>query len=222
MLTIRDLNGKAADYFAQAWSDAARHIADVSALNELDKAGDLALRALAGKLATATLMRQPLLDTPSWATSSVVEALATNAGASIQRTGQRQPSGKKNAFVGRKVRPLLQKLRVREYVESVAGHSLEPNPSLHYATYDRPGSFVQFHVDTRSYGDITVLLCLGYRDVENSGQSATTFVTADGIKQFKLASGQALTFDGTCSIHGRTPVEAGEEITLLIASYSLI
>jgi hypothetical protein len=225
VLDPRFLQGERARLFAIAWTRATRAMADIRALPAPDDPQTECLRAMAGHLAPYSSVPVPILRTPEWASESVMEVLAVNA-ARIAEQSAYQAEQKRNSPVSKKVEMLLDRLGVVEYVEKECGLRLVRVPGemryTSYIFYDAPGSFLQWHLDARHIVDVSLLLCIDRRDDRDADEASATYaVTPTGVERFHFQPGQALIFDGAFTLHGRSPVAEGENVTILRIGFRL-
>lgn len=157
---IDNLTGAVADLFARAWTVALKDEFDARSFGSWTERRRATFAAVGRELAPIALARPQRLS-PGWATDGVVGALAKNAEMALSAEAHRHDHGKLDAYVSREVRPLLDEIGVREWLESIVGLDLSENGiQLQYAQYDDEGSYIHAHLDTANYGRITMILCL--------------------------------------------------------------
>jgi hypothetical protein len=220
MVDIRSLDDEAADIFAAAYTRGITSIADVRDHANWTSATEQTLKCMADQLTGQSLLPEPIVERPPWASAAVIGSLAKSAAFSASRTGERRGNGQVTATVAQAVRPLLEKLAVREYLQDLVNVELSPEVVLSALVYDSPGAYLKLHLDTRSFGDVIALLCLD-RDTFTPGAdaSATVTVSADTISHTVLTPGECLVMDGPCTPHGRSPLGPDERVTLLLMAY---
>ena len=224
MTKFTELKGDAADRFSGGWTVGLRNIADIAKIDAWTASQKDALTTIACQLSDISLVPDPLLRRPAWATKSIVGALAANSRRSLDLTGYQDPTGKKNASVAQAAGSLLRKLSAISYVEAETGLKLDhENVPMWYITYETPGAGLGLHLDTREFGDINMLLCLDRVDERTSEDaSATTLVTRSGVRRYAFVPGECLIFDGACTPHGRTPVISGEKVSLMAVGFTVL
>jgi hypothetical protein len=222
MTTFRDLESTAAHRYTLAFSQAVASVADVREFERWDDATKQALVRMAGTVRPRSLIPEPLLLKPEWATPRVVGALKANALDSQSKSGYQEAGGQGHAPAGRTVSSLLAKLQVDKYVEAQIGIAVEPTYAVSYLLYNTSEAHLWMHLDFRTHSDVNLLLCLDRIDRPgNVNSSSTVAATADAIVSYPFSPGECLIFDGICTPHGRTPVQEGEQIILLAIGLSV-
>jgi hypothetical protein len=70
-------------------------------------------------------------------------------------------------------------------------------------------------VDKFGFGEVNLILCLKHdRLAAAPTVSTTVFIGTDGYLECDLVPGDCVVFDGALTPHGRTPLGAGERVTL--------
>ncbi|GAA2268193.1 hypothetical protein GCM10010145_48380 [Streptomyces ruber] len=181
------------------------------------------LTALAAESAVRTHLPGPLRWRPRWATRELCARLRADCATSAERSGVVRKD-KRNAPVGQDcLAELFDTLGLLAGVQALVGEASLIPVAASYIVYDGPGSLLQLHLDRPTFGDITLLLRLDDTDAAGpAGQrSSTLFVTPEGYRREPLGTGESLVFDGTSTLHGRTALTAGEEVTLLSIGFQV-
>ncbi|MFD7645761.1 tetratricopeptide repeat protein [Kitasatospora sp. NPDC059795] len=125
-------------------------------------------------------------------------------------------NGKWNAAVGDAATCFADHVDLAAVVARSTGLEVEQPHAGVYIAYREDGQFLDFHVDELGFGEANLILCLKHeRPSEMTTPSSTVFITADGYLECDLAAGECVVFDGALTPHGRTPVSAGESVTLI-------
>lgn len=206
----RPAYGIESDAFARAWNRAFRSRLQVRDYTTWSHTEVGALVHISGQLHPRSLLAEPIRVRPHWSTPSIIGALRSNAHRSLSEIGHEGDNGKIDAFVSKAVRPLLDRLAVKEDLEARSGLKLSDEPTLQYATYRHAGAHIDLHLDTANYGDLTAILCLDYQWCNpESEPSATLLFTPEGLQTVALQPGELLVFDGSTTPHARTPLTQG-------------
>ncbi|MFF3066967.1 tetratricopeptide repeat protein [Kitasatospora sp. NPDC057936] len=124
-------------------------------------------------------------------------------------------NGKWNAAVGDAANHFAEQVDLATVVARSTGLDVEPPHTAVYIAYEE-GQHLDFHLDEFGFGEANLLLCLKHdRPTGASRVSTTVFINADGYLECELAAGDCVVFDGALTPHGRTPLSAGEAITLI-------
>ncbi|WP_043475204.1 tetratricopeptide repeat protein [Kitasatospora sp. MBT66] len=125
-------------------------------------------------------------------------------------------NGKWNAAVGDAANRFAEHIDLATIVARSTGLDVEQPHNAVYIAYLEEGQFLDFHVDTIGFGEANLILCLKHEHPTGESKVSTTvFITADGYLECALATGDCVVFDGALTPHGRTPLSAGESVTLI-------
>jgi predicted 2-oxoglutarate/Fe(II)-dependent dioxygenase YbiX len=124
-------------------------------------------------------------------------------------------NGKRNAPVGNTATRFAAQADLAAVVARSTGLEVEQPHTGVYIAYEE-GQFLDFHVDESGFGEANLILCLKHaRPTGAPRVSTTVFINADGYLECDLAAGDCVVFDGALTPHGRTPLSAGESVTLI-------
>ncbi|MEV7353686.1 hypothetical protein [Kitasatospora sp. NPDC091276] len=125
-------------------------------------------------------------------------------------------NGKWNAAVGEAANRFAGQVDLAAVVTRSTGLDVEQPHTGVYIAYLEEGQFLDFHLDEVGFGEANLILCLKHeRPTGAARASATVFINAGGFLECDLAAGDCVVFDGALTPHGRTPLAAGESITLI-------
>ncbi|MGW5349504.1 tetratricopeptide repeat protein [Streptomyces sp. NPDC004031] len=155
---------------------------------------------------------QHLRDQPFAA--ELVAAMAAEAEKALSADGYRH-NGKRNAAVGEAANNFTAQIDLAAMVARSTGLDVEQPHTGVYIGYTE-GQFLDFHVDEAGFGDANLIVCLRHTRRPGAAPASTTvFINADGYLAYDLGVGCGVVFDGARTPHGRTPLGAGESITLI-------
>ncbi len=125
-------------------------------------------------------------------------------------------NGKWNAAVGDAANRFAGQADLAALVARSTGLDVAQPHTGVYIAYVEEGQFLDFHVDDFGFGEANLILCLKHERPTGAPRVSTTvFIHADGFLECDLAAGDCVVFDGALTPHGRTPLGAGESITLV-------
>ncbi|MFD4658949.1 tetratricopeptide repeat protein [Kitasatospora sp. NPDC058444] len=144
----------------------------------------------------------------------LIAAMAEEAEKAVTADGYLH-NGKWNAPVGDAANRFAAQIDLAAVVERSTGLEVEQPHTGVYIGYEE-GQFLDFHVDEFGFGEANLILCLKHeRPGDLFRASTTVFITPDGYHECELAAGDCVVFDGGLTPHGRTPLSAGEGVTLI-------
>ncbi|MDH6135692.1 tetratricopeptide (TPR) repeat protein [Kitasatospora sp. MAA4] len=147
--------------------------------------------------------------------AELIAAMAAEAEKAVAADGYLH-NGKWNAPVGDAASRFAGQVDLAAVVARSTGLEVEQPHTAVYIAYLEEGQFLDFHVDEFGFGEANLILCLQHeRPTAAPSVSTTVFITADGCLECDLAAGDCVVFDGALTPHGRTPLTAGESITLI-------
>ncbi|MFG2905430.1 tetratricopeptide repeat protein [Kitasatospora sp. NPDC048286] len=145
----------------------------------------------------------------------LIAAMAKEAEKAVAADGYLH-NGKWNAAVGDAANRFAGQVDLAEVVAQSTGLDVEQPHTAVYIAYREEGQFLDFHVDETDFGEANLILCLKHeRHTEAATASATVFINSDGYLGCDLDAGDCVVFDGAFTPHGRTPLSAGESVTLI-------
>ncbi|MGA5818065.1 tetratricopeptide repeat protein [Kitasatospora sp. NPDC094028] len=125
-------------------------------------------------------------------------------------------NGKWNAAVSDAANHFTEQVDLAAVVARSSGLAVEQPHTAVYIAYTEEGQYLDFHLDEFGFGDANLILCLKHARPTGAPQvSNTVFITADGHLECDLDPGDCVVFDGALTPHGRTPLNAGERVTLI-------
>lgn len=130
-----------------------------------------------------------------------------------------QHNGKWNARLSDHVADLLDSAGIVSELKTLTQETIEFPHGGTYIRYFNEGERLNFHLDDFSYGEANVLICLDHFHGYSEKLSSTLFLGPSGYESHTLEKGGALAFDGCFTPHGRTPLAAGETVTLLALAF---
>ncbi|MFJ2777007.1 hypothetical protein [Kitasatospora sp. NPDC087315] len=144
-----------------------------------------------------------------------IAAMAQEAEEALTANGYLH-NGKWNAAVGDAANRFTGQVDLAAVVAESTGLEVEQPHNGVYIAYLEEGQFLDFHVDEFGFGEANLILCLKHeRPATAPTVSTTVFIGADGYRACDLAAGECVVFDGAITPHGRTPLGAGERVTLI-------
>ncbi|MET8542604.1 tetratricopeptide repeat protein [Kitasatospora sp. NPDC004799] len=147
--------------------------------------------------------------------TDLITAMAQEAEKAVAADGYLH-NGKWNAPVGDAANRFADRTDLAAVVARSTGLDVEQPHTAVYIAYLEQGQFLDFHLDEIGFGEANLILCLTHeRPTGATSPSTTVFITADGYLACELATGDCIVFDGTFTPHGRTPLTAGESVTLV-------
>ncbi|WP_052707762.1 hypothetical protein [Streptomyces rubellomurinus] len=147
--------------------------------------------------------------------AELVAAMAKEAEQAVTADGYLH-NGKWNAAVGDAANRFAERVDLAAVVARSTGLDVEQPHTAVYIAYTEEGQFLDFHVDETGFGEANLILCLKHEHtIGDSRMSSTVFITAGGYLEFALNTGDCIVFDGALTPHGRTPLRAGESVTLI-------
>ncbi|MFD7827315.1 tetratricopeptide repeat protein [Kitasatospora sp. NPDC059803] len=147
--------------------------------------------------------------------AELISAMAQEAEEALTANGYLH-NGKWNAAVGDAANRFVGQVDLAAVVTESTGLEVEQPHNGVYIAYLEEGQFLDFHVDEFGFGEANLILCLKHeRSAATPTVSATVFIGADGYRACDLAAGECVVFDGAITPHGRTPLGAGERVTLI-------
>ncbi|MFJ3219580.1 tetratricopeptide repeat protein [Kitasatospora sp. NPDC086801] len=147
--------------------------------------------------------------------AALIAAMAEEAEKAVAADGYLH-NGKWNAAVGDAANSFAEQVDLASVVARSTGMVVEQPHSAVYIAYTEAGQFLDFHVDELGFGEANLILCLRHERPSGAPQvSATVFINADRYLTCALAPGDCVVFDGALTPHGRTPLSAGESVTLI-------
>ncbi|MFJ2777379.1 hypothetical protein [Kitasatospora sp. NPDC087315] len=125
-------------------------------------------------------------------------------------------NGKWNAAVGDAANRFAGQVDLASTVARSTGLEVEQPHTGVYIAYLEEGQFLDFHVAEFGFGEANLILCLKHERLPAAPiVSTTVFIGADGYLECDLTPGDCVVFDGAITPHGRTPLSAGESVTLI-------
>ncbi|MFF2951391.1 tetratricopeptide repeat protein [Kitasatospora sp. NPDC057965] len=147
--------------------------------------------------------------------AELIAAMAGEAEKAVATDGYVH-NGKWNAAVGDIANSFAGHVDLAAVVSRSTGLDVEQPHTAVYIEYREEGQFLDFHLDETGFGDANLILCLKHeRPADSSTASSTVFINADGYLACDLPVGDCVVFDGVFTPHGRTPLSAGENVTLI-------
>ncbi|MER7766989.1 tetratricopeptide repeat protein [Kitasatospora sp. NPDC096140] len=147
--------------------------------------------------------------------ATLIAAMAEEAEKAVATDGYLH-NGKWNAAVGDAANRFAEQVDLASVVARSTGLAVEQPHTAVYIVYTEEGQFLDFHVDELGFGEANLILCLWHERPSGAPLvSATAFINADGYLTCELAPGDCVVFDGALTPHGRTPLSAGESVTLI-------
>ncbi|MFF2077503.1 tetratricopeptide repeat protein [Kitasatospora sp. NPDC058162] len=147
--------------------------------------------------------------------AELIAAMAEEAEKAVAADGYLH-NGKWNAAVGDAATRFAAQIDLAAVVARSTGLEVAQPHTAVYIAYLEEGQFLDFHVDESGFGEANLILCLKHeRPTGRSKASTTVFIKADGYLECDLAAGDCVVFDGALTPHGRTPLSAGESVTLI-------
>ncbi|MEU3721417.1 tetratricopeptide repeat protein [Streptomyces sp. NPDC031705] len=145
----------------------------------------------------------------------LVSAMAEEAEKSLAAAGYLH-NGKWNAAVGDAANHFANEADLAAVVARHTGLEVEQPHTGVYIAYLDQGQFLDFHLDEVGFGEANLILCLTHERATTAPTgSCTIFITPEGYRACDLAPGDGVVFDGSFTPHGRTPLGAGESVTLV-------
>ncbi|MER7759176.1 tetratricopeptide repeat protein [Streptomyces sp. NPDC097619] len=173
-----------------------------------------ALRDPVSRLTAHQLLRPVTLQGGSFP-AELIEAMAVEAERVLAGGGYLH-NGKRNAAVGDAANRFAGQVDLAAVVKRSTGLEVEQPHGGVYIGYTAAGQFLDFHVDESGFGEVNLILCLTHRRPATAATVSTTvFLGPDGYTEYDLTPGEGLLFDGAATPHGRTPLAAGEQVTLV-------
>jgi hypothetical protein len=124
-------------------------------------------------------------------------------------------NGKWNAPVAEAANRFAAQIDLAAVVARSTGLEVEQPHTAVYIGYEE-GQFLDFHVDESGFGEANLIFCLKHeRPTSAPRVSTTVFINANGYLECDLGEGDCVVFDGALTPHGRTPLSAGESVTLI-------
>ncbi|MFB7473651.1 hypothetical protein [Kitasatospora sp. NPDC056184] len=144
----------------------------------------------------------------------LIAAMAEEAEKAVATDGYLH-NGKWNAAVGDAANRFAAQIDLAAVVARSTGlEVVQPHTGV-YIGYEE-GQFLDFHLDESGFGEANLILCLKRARVTGAPTaSSTVFIRADGYLACDLGEGDCVVFDGALTPHGRTPLSAGESVTLI-------
>ncbi|MFF7633549.1 tetratricopeptide repeat protein [Kitasatospora sp. NPDC008050] len=147
--------------------------------------------------------------------AELVAAMAEEAEKAVAADGYLH-NGKWNAAVGNAAKRFAGQVDLAAVVARSTGLEVEQPHTGVYIAYLEEGQFLDFHVDEFGFGEANLILCLKHERPTGAPRVSTTvFINTDGYLECDLAAGDCVVFDGALTPHGRTPLSAGESVTLI-------
>ncbi|GAA1403148.1 hypothetical protein GCM10009639_47430 [Kitasatospora putterlickiae] len=147
--------------------------------------------------------------------AQLIAAMAEEAEKTVAADGYLH-NGKWNAAPGDAASSFAGQVDLAAVVSRSTGLAVEQPHTAVYIAYREEGQFLDFHLDEAGFGEANLILCLKHeRPTGSSTASSTVFINADGYLACDLAVGDCVVFDGVFTPHGRTPLSAGESVTLV-------
>ncbi|MFF2659588.1 tetratricopeptide repeat protein [Kitasatospora sp. NPDC058032] len=144
----------------------------------------------------------------------LIVAMAEEAEKAVTADGYLH-NGKWNAPVGDVANRFAAQVDLAAVVARSTGLEVEPPHTGVYIGYEE-GQFLDFHLDESGFGEANLILCLKRARVTGAPTVSTTvFINANGYLECDLGEGDCVVFDGALTPHGRTPLGAGESVTLV-------
>ncbi|MGW2377421.1 hypothetical protein [Kitasatospora sp. NPDC001683] len=146
--------------------------------------------------------------------SELIAAMADEAEKAVAADGYLH-NGKWNAPVGDAANRFVARTDLAAVVAQSTGLEVEQPHTGVYIGYEE-GQFLDFHVDESGFGEVNLILCLNHARLTGVPRASTTvFINGDGYLECDLGVGDCVVFDGALTPHGRTPLSAGEGVTLI-------
>ncbi|WP_031066954.1 tetratricopeptide repeat protein [Streptomyces sp. NRRL WC-3742] len=145
----------------------------------------------------------------------LIAAMAEEAEKAVASSGYLH-NGKWNAAAGEAAEHFAGQIDLASVVARSTGLDVEQPHTAVYIAYTEEGQFLNFHLDELGFGEANLILCLRHEYPSGAPQVSTTvFIAADGYLECGLEAGDCVVFDGALTPHGRTPLGAGERVTLI-------
>ncbi|MFE6867934.1 tetratricopeptide repeat protein [Kitasatospora sp. NPDC057692] len=146
--------------------------------------------------------------------TELIAAMGAEAVKAVAASGYLH-NGKWNAPVGDAANQFAAQVDLAAVVARSTGLEVEQPHSGVYIGYEE-GQFLDFHLDESGFGEANLILCLKHARVTGAPTVSTTvFINANGYLECDLGVGDCVVFDGALTPHGRTPLSAGEIVTLI-------
>ncbi|MFJ8476239.1 tetratricopeptide repeat protein [Kitasatospora sp. NPDC094011] len=147
--------------------------------------------------------------------AELIAAMAEEAEKAVATDGYLH-NGKWNAAVGDAANHFAEQVDLAAVVTRSTGLDVEQPHTAVYIAYADEGQHLDFHLDEFGFGEANMILCLRHELPTGTPRVSTTaFINANGYLECDLAAGDCVVFDGVLTPHGRTPVSAGENVTLI-------
>ncbi len=175
-----------------------------------------AWRVLVGALADAERARVLCLGRQWFLKDAIFTKLMAEA--DDIRGGRRGPllrSGRWSERAGNVGRRIAVSVKVMATIGEALGYAVEPGYEAPMLFYERPGDFIQPHVDRGVYG-VTMIATIDRRPpVDGSPGSALLAYRPDGsVERVPQEPGEALVVERG-RVHAREPLKPGERVTVL-------
>ncbi|WGM18770.1 hypothetical protein QEH68_11945 [Paenarthrobacter sp. OM7] len=203
--------------YSAAWTKALRSVVDINDLSSVDAGTLQCLREMASVQSAYAKMDSPVIFNSGIAEADL-RLLSDICAEGMSIETRQNASGKKNARIAPQYAEFVGRLGLQQRAVEATGLPLTATDGAVFIIYDEPQAGLGLHLDLTSFGGLTMLLCIERR-VTSDSSSATVAVTPDGIDEYRYGVGECLIFDGTRTIHGRTPVGDGEKIVLLSVGF---
>jgi hypothetical protein len=178
-----------------------------------------ALQFMASDLADGLRITRPLLlkpELPQAGWDSLLDEASTMRAHAYEHGG----GGQLMADVGQAATECARSRRTAAWIHENTGLTVSGEVSPTYIYYEE-GSFCPVHLDRPESNDLGMLMVLEHRGPRGDETSLTYTFTPDELLWFRLTPGEALLFHSARTIHGRTPLPAGEAIVALSIGFLL-
>jgi hypothetical protein len=160
----------------------------------------------------------PTVVRPDYADEGFVEEM-TQVAAKYREVAITK-NGRTVSRCGSDVFAKLNEIGAREYASKLLGGALDHDYSAAFLYYV-PGDFIPLHIDNGATYPMNLLLCLRREKPAESRKFSVTYLVdaADRFTARDLAPGEALWFHAARTLHGRTPLQQGEEVLILTLGF---
>lgn len=168
---------------------------------------------LAGRLRIPTpLLLKPDLAESKW-TSLLAEAREVRPNSFAHGGG-----GQVMAHAGPLACDWVSSAQTARWIQDNTGLAVSEDVEATYIYYEA-GSYCPLHIDRPSTNELNLLMVLDHKVNAGRSSSLTFAITPTDPLWFRLVPGEALLFHSTHTMHGRTPLAAGEAIVVLSTGF---
>lgn len=203
----------------QGWNLLLQELAGDGLVPEPGSVREECLRILGTQFATLTRIPEPVLTTPLWLTGQAWQAFLEESrsvrGRAVQGGRQWMAHG------GRISQAVCLSPTLLTWARSATGVPLEPDVRSTYLYYENAGDSSPIHVDRADGYEVHLLIMLEHKVAPGAEPSTTFVVTPDGVSHIRIPDGEALFFQASTTLHGRTPLGEGERVSLLSLGFRI-